>query len=117
MPLDVFDPERHKFRVTTVAENKANMRAIYDTIREFRPEAQIVFTLSPIPLVTTFRPVSCITANSVSKAILRSAIDDLYQEVAYEGRIFYWPSYEIIEQAFGAGKYAQRSASHQGADP
>jgi hypothetical protein len=107
VPFEVFDPERHTFRVTTVAENKANMRAIYDTIREFRPEAKIIFTLSPIPLVTTFRPVSCITANSVSKAILRSAIDELYREVGDEGKLFYWPSYEIVEQAFGAGKYKE----------
>lgn len=107
VPFEVFDPERHKFRVTTVAENKANMRAIYDTIREFRPEAKIIFTLSPIPLVTTFRRVSCITANSVSKAVLRSAIDELYRDVGYEGRLFYWPSYEIVEQAFGAGRYKE----------
>jgi GSCFA family protein len=105
VPADVFDPERHKFRVSTVAENKANIRAIYDTIREFRPDARIVFTLSPIPLVATFRPVSCITANSVSKAILRAAIDEVYRDVGHEGKLFYWPSYEIVEQAFGAGKY------------
>ncbi len=105
VPAEVFDPTRHKFRVTTVAENKANMRAIYDTIREFRPEARIIFTLSPIPLVATFRPVSCLTANAVSKAVLRSAIDEFYAEVADEGKLYYWPSYEIVEQAFGTGKY------------
>jgi hypothetical protein len=106
VPGRVFDPARHKFRVTTVTENKNNMRAIYDTIREFRPEARIIFTLSPIPLVATFRPVSCITANTVSKAVLRSAIDELYRDVGDEGRLFYWPSYEIVEHAFGPGKYS-----------
>jgi hypothetical protein len=105
VPAEVFEPDRHKFRVTTVAENVSNMRAVYDTIREFRPDARIIFTLSPIPLTATFRPVSCITATVASKAILRAAIDELHREVADEGKLFYWPSYEIVEQAFGPGRY------------
>jgi len=105
VPAEVFDPDRHKFRVTTVAENVGNMRAVYDTIREFRPDARIIFTLSPIPLLATFRPVSCIGANAASKAILRSAIDEVHRDVAHEGKLFYWPSYEILEQAFGPGRY------------
>lgn len=105
VPADVYDPSRHKFRVTTVAENTANMRAIYDTIREFRPDAKIIFTLSPIPLIATFRPVSCITANTVSKAVLRAAIDELYRDVGHEDRLYYWPSYELVEQMFGPGRF------------
>lgn len=105
VPAEKFDPDRHKFRVTTVAENAANLRAIYDTIREFRPDARIVFTLSPIPLLATFRPVSCVTANAVSKAILRAAIDEVHRDVAADGKLFYWPSYEIVLEAFGAGRY------------
>lgn len=100
VPADVYDPARHKFRITTVAENAENIRAIYETIREFRPDASIVFTLSPIPLVATFRPESCIAANSVSKAILRAAIDEVYRDVAAEGRLHYWPSYEIVMEGF-----------------
>lgn len=100
VPADVYDPARHKFRITSVAENEENIRAIYDTIREFRPDASIVFTLSPIPLVATFRPESCIAANSVSKAILRAAIDEVYRDVAGEGHLYYWPSYEIVMEGF-----------------
>lgn len=106
VPADKFDPERHAFRVTSVAENRDNIRAIHDLIREFVPAAKMVFTLSPIPLVATFRPVSCITANSVSKAVLRAALDEVHREVAVEQTLFYWPSYEIVETAFGPGKYA-----------
>jgi GSCFA family len=105
IPADVFDPSRHRFRVATVNENRANIRSIYDTIREFRPDAKIILTLSPIPLVATFRPVSCITANSVSKAILRAAIDEVYREVEADGVLHYWPSYEIVQDAFGPGRF------------
>jgi hypothetical protein len=105
VPMSVFDSSRHKFRVTSVAENIENLRATYALIREFTPEAKIVVTLSPIPLVATFRPVSTITANSASKAILRAAIDEVYREFADDGHLHYWPSYEIVMDTFGPGKW------------
>ncbi|MGB0507447.1 MAG: GSCFA domain-containing protein, partial [Pikeienuella sp.] len=55
IPKDVYDPERHKFRVSTVDENADNMREIYYLIRKHRPDAKIIYTLSPIPLQATFR--------------------------------------------------------------
>ncbi|RED18431.1 GSCFA domain-containing protein [Pontivivens insulae] len=101
IPKDAYDPERHKFRVSTVEENKANMRRIYDLIRKHRPDAKIIFTLSPIPLQATFRDNSCMTSNAVSKGVLRVAIDELYRELKDEGVLHYWPSYELITDAFG----------------
>jgi hypothetical protein len=106
VPARMYDPTRHRFRVSTVAENKHNIRAIYDTVRAFRPEARLVVTLSPIPLVATFRPESCIASNAVSKAVLRAAIDEVYRDVKDEGVLWYWPAYEIVQEAFGPGKYS-----------
>ncbi|UWQ21779.1 GSCFA domain-containing protein [Jannaschia sp. W003] len=100
IPEDVYDPARHKFRVTTVEENKDNIRAIYALIRKHRPDAKILATLSPVPLIATFRPVSCISANSVSKAVLRVALDELMRELGPEGVLHYWPSYEIVTDVF-----------------
>ena len=100
IPKDVYDPERHKFRLSTVDENRENIRAIYDLIRKYRPEAKIIVTLSPVPLIATFRDVSCITANSVSKATLRVAVDQVVSEVRDEGHLFYWPSYELVTDVF-----------------
>ncbi len=100
IPKASYDPDRHKFRVSTVEENKQNMRAIYDLIRKYRPDAKIIFTLSPIPLQATFRPNSCMTSSSVSKAVLRTAIDEVVREKADEGVLHYWPSYELVTDAF-----------------
>jgi hypothetical protein len=100
IPQDKYDPERHKFRVTSVEENKDNIRAIYDIIRKHRPDAKIITTLSPVPLIATFRPHSCISANSVSKAVLRVALDELMRELGDEGYLYYWPSYEIVTDVF-----------------
>jgi hypothetical protein len=47
-------------------------------------------------LAATFSPTSCITANSVSKASLRLAIDELMRENAEDHRLYYFPSYEIV---------------------
>lgn len=105
VPKQAFDPERHGFRVMGAVENLTNLRKITELIRENRPEAEIVLTLSPVPLAATFRPVSCITANSVSKASLRVAIDELMREHESDPRLHYFPSYEIvttfIDDAFG----------------
>ena len=100
LPKDKYDPERHKFRVSTVEENRENLREIYRLIRKHRPDAKVILTLSPIPLVTTFRDESCISANSVSKAVLRVAIDEVMREFKEEGHLFYWPSYEIVADIF-----------------
>ena len=81
VPSDRFDSKRHGFRVSTVAENLENLRAIVRLVRKHcAPSASIVFTLSPVPLAATFRGVACVTANAVSKSVLRVAVDELLRE-------------------------------------
>jgi hypothetical protein len=102
VPMSAFDASRHKFRVSSVDETKANLNAIYKLIRDHVPNAKVLFTLSPIPLAATFRPVSCLTASSVSKAILRAGLDEFLRQWADDlnDRLFYFPSYEILHNAF-----------------
>ncbi|HTJ64870.1 MAG TPA: GSCFA domain-containing protein [Alphaproteobacteria bacterium] len=101
VPLKDYDPTRHKFRVSSVAENLENLRAIHRLIRTHRPDASIIFTVSPIPLQATFRDVSCLSANAVSKSILRVAIDELYRELHHDDpKLFYFPSYEVVMYLF-----------------
>lgn len=100
IPKDVYDPSRHKFRVASVEENRRNIEAIYQLIRKHRPDATVIVTLSPIPLIATFRDNSCITSNSVSKASLRMAVDEVVREYRHEDKLFYWPSYEMITDVF-----------------
>ena len=46
--------------------------------------------------------MGCITANSASKSILRSALDEFYRENPDDLNIklFYFPSYEIVNELF-----------------
>lgn len=101
VPKDRYDPARHKFRVTSHAENLENLQAIHALIRAFRPDAAVLFTVSPIPLTATFRPVTCLSANAVSKAILRAAMDEFFRRNApNDPRLFYFPSYDIVMHGF-----------------
>lgn len=107
VPTEVYDPERHIFRVSTVEENHDNLFRLYRLLRDTNPTAPIIFTLSPVPMTATFRGVSCLTANSVSKSVLRVAVDQLLREED-DRLLFYWPSYEIVTEYFGPEKaYAE----------
>jgi hypothetical protein len=100
IPRSKFDPSRHGFKVTTVSENLENLENIRRIVRRQRPQAAIIFTLSPIPLLATFRPESCITANTVSKSILRVALDELCRAHRDDKKLFYFPSFEIVKEFF-----------------
>jgi len=98
IPVAMFNPDRHGFRVSTVEENFANIVACIDLIQSARPGAPIILTLSPVPLMATFRPISCITASAVSKAILRVAIDQAMS--LGRPKLYYYPSYEMVTAGF-----------------
>lgn len=108
VPVDRYDPTRHRFRVCSHAETKERIEKIYTLIRRHVPNAKVLFTLSPIPLAATFRDVSCLSANAVSKAILRAALDEFLREHSEDlnARLLYFPSYEIVNELFYA-KYME----------
>ncbi|RJF94492.1 hypothetical protein D3874_01250 [Oleomonas cavernae] len=101
VPADKYDPGRHKFRMISQAESLENLHAIYRLIRAHRPAAKIVFTVSPIPLMATFRGAATIVASAVSKAILRSAVDEFFQaHQAADPELYYFPAYEVVTGCF-----------------
>tara|TARA_Y100000310_G_scaffold57230_1_gene52441 strand:- start:2194 stop:3063 length:870 start_codon:yes stop_codon:yes gene_type:complete len=107
VPSRAFDPDKHGFRVTTVEENKENLIALYRLLREAKPDVPIIFTVSPVPLNATFRPVSCLTANSVSKAIIRVSVDELMRAFPDDPLLFYWPSYEVVMDVYGQAAFKE----------
>ena len=98
IPADKFDENKHGFRLSSVEENTSNLENICLLIKKHLPEAKIIFTLSPIPLMATFRPQSCITANSISKSILRVSLDNVVTK-NYDNT-YYFPAYEITKEYF-----------------
>jgi hypothetical protein len=94
VPEEIFDAGRHVFRLSTVEENEANLVRIVELIRSENATAPILLTLSPVPLAATFREISCVTADCVSKSVLRVALDRLMDRKLED--VYYWPSFEIV---------------------
>jgi hypothetical protein len=95
IPRAIFDSNRHVFRLTTVDENTDNLRRTIELIRKVNTEAPIVLTLSPVPLLASFRDISCLSADCVSKSVLRVALDQVM--TAPPPGVYYWPSFEIVK--------------------
>lgn len=99
VPAHLFDDNIHGFRISSHGENLENLRRMRSLILSQKPDAKIIFTVSPVPLMATFRPISCLSANSVSKSILRSAVDELVRE-SRSDRVLYFPSFDIVKEFF-----------------
>ena len=113
VPLDKFDPERHGFRVSTVTENVRNLEMIRGYIKKFNPNAHLILTLSPVPLTATFRNVPCTSANMVSKATLRVAVDELMRNHEDDDHLWYWPSYELVKERWNQYDADNRHVSRE----
>lgn len=102
VPERYLDLNRHAFKVLSVAETVEQLEVIERIRVSYLPKLKIVYTVSPVRLRATFRPVSCLTANAASKAIIRAALDEfLRSRWEQVGRVyFYFPSYEIVTETF-----------------
>lgn len=102
IPTQFYEPARHVCRPATVAETLASLNEFATLADRFLPGKRFIFTLSPIPLIATFRDQSAVTANQASKAILRAALDEFLGDpaVARNSLYHYFPSYEIVFHMF-----------------
>ena len=99
----VFDAEKYAFYNQTVEDVVADMSAFIDRLAIINKTAEIILTVSPVPLMATAEPdAHVLTATTYSKAVLRVAAETLCKR--YE-RVHYFPSYEIITGSFNRGRY------------
>jgi len=103
-PAGIHDPERHRFELSSVVENEANLEGIYALLREINPDIRLVLALSPMRLKATYRPVHWAVGNTVSKAVLRVAIDSFCTR---HPDVIYFPSYEIITSMLTEDAYKE----------
>ena len=83
-----------------------------DTLRafeEFRgrlkavnPDARIILTVSPVPLIATYNPEHVLVANTHSKSVLRSVAGDMDRKYS---DVHYFPSFELINSHAGRGMF------------
>jgi hypothetical protein len=89
--------DRYEFRLTSFAENWANLEAIHALlVRYAHPDVRIVVTVSPVPLTATFSTMDVVTANTYSKSLLRTVAQEW---AAAHENVDYFPSYEIVQNS------------------
>jgi len=98
-----FDPDRYEFYNQTVSEVIADMESVIAYVARVNPHAQIVLTVSPVPLMATAAADEhVLTATTYSKSVLRVAAQTLKDG---HQNVHYFPSFEIITGAYNRGAY------------
>jgi hypothetical protein len=71
-------------------------------LRAVNPEARVILTVSPVPLIATAEPRHVLVSTIASKSVLRVACEKIVK--ACKG-VAYFPSYEIVTGGFGKTSY------------
>lgn len=98
-----FDPKVYEFYNQPVEDVTADLTAFRNALQSVNPKAQIIFTVSPVPLVATAeRDAHVLSATIYSKSVLRVAAETMRRIF---DNVHYFPSYEIITGQFNRGAY------------
>lgn len=98
-----FDEDRYFNSNETVDEVITEMSTFLTELARVNPRAQVILTVSPVPLAATARQDEhVLTATTYSKSVLRVAAETLAARFAH---VAYFPSYEIITGSFSRGAY------------
>ena len=105
-----YDPEMHEFVVLSVDENVANLERAYSLVKKANPQVQLILTLSPVQMHSTYRDLSYISADTVSKSILRIALDTFCDR---HPEVIYFPAFEIVRSLAPQPLYEANRHVHQ----
>lgn len=112
----IWQQNRYKFRNYTVQEVEQDLLAFNDRLREVNPIAQLLLTVSPVPLVATYVNQHVLVSTCLSKSVLRVAANNCAMA---RDNVFYFPAYEIITGPHAGGSYYEddlRSVRQAGVD-
>ena len=96
------------YRDARVSENIANLERTVELLKA-NTEAQILITVSPVPLGATFRDEDIIVANCESKSRLRAALADFLLD---HPDVMTFHSYELVAQWQGEGTFFEDDGRH-----
>lgn len=98
-----FDETRHLFCNETVDDVVSEMSAFLMHLARVNPRAQVILTVSPVPIAATARKDQhVLAASTYSKSVLRVAADMIASRYPH---VHYFPSYEIVTGSFSRGSY------------
>lgn len=88
------EPERFEFRVLSYHDILDGLNALHALLMKHRKKPmKMLVTVSPVPLLATFRDMDVLVANTYSKSVQRAALDEFL--IGKEG-VDYFPSYEFV---------------------
>ena len=85
-----------EFRATEYQENFDNIDTVVRILGQVNPQAQVVLTVSPVPLGSTFAGTDHAIANTESKSILRAVAGAITRRYS---NVHYFHSYELVMHA------------------
>lgn len=87
-------PDRFRFRVLGHDEILEQLHALHALLLRHRTKPlKMLITVSPVPLLATFRDMDVLVANAYSKAVQRAALEQFVTQVP---QVDYFPSYEFV---------------------
>lgn len=107
-------PGRFAFEVLSYEDVIAGLRDLHALLLRHRTKPlKLLVTVSPVPLLSTFRDMDVLVANSYSKAVQRAAIDAFVADA--EG-VDYFPSYEFVVLSDPAAAWTKGDFRHVSPD-
>ncbi|MDZ7709219.1 MAG: GSCFA domain-containing protein [Roseovarius sp.] len=103
-------PDRFEFRVLGFEDVRSALEGIYALLKRHREKPlKMLVTVSPVPLVSTFRDMDVLVANTYSKSVQRAAAETF---AADKADVDYFPSYEAVTLSDPAVCWARGDYRH-----
>lgn len=89
----IYNPDKHEFYNLSFDDIRFELEIVIALFAKYNPNAKLLFTVSPIPLVYTMRAnFSSYIANNFSKSSYLAAVYEAYSK---HSNVYYMPSFEI----------------------
>lgn len=108
--------ENYEFVNFGVSDVVADMENFISKLYAINPNAKLILTVSPVPLVATYENQHVLVSTTYSKSVLRAAAGEITR---LNPNCDYFPSYEIITGNYNHGMYFEsdrRSITASGVD-
>lgn len=98
----IYDANKYEFVNLETADVIEDLEKFINHLAAVNPNAKIIFTVSPVPLVATYEERHVLTSTTYSKSALRSAADAIVRRYSH---CDYFPSYEIITGSYSRAQF------------
>ncbi|WP_172172237.1 GSCFA domain-containing protein [Brevibacterium sp. CT2-23B] len=86
----------------SIDEVRNDLNDFWSLLKSVNPQAKMILTVSPVPLIATASEEHVLPATTYSKSVLRTAAGEMASTFS---EVSYFPSYEIINSPQGGGYY------------